>query len=280
MNALRLARATLPAALAAAAVVLGGCRTSCSSCAPPSDMGTRAPVGMAAMPPCAPPAYAPSPCAPPMAMLPPPAPPASFDVGADEQARLDALQKTIALQREQLDLQQREMARLADGEKTKSDALEQTKSSRLDAEAHAQRLADELRTIPGASVLVEGAKVSVIVTDCFDSGSDRLKPHPDVRAALRAAASAVLRHPEAKVAVVGHTDSKPIQKSAERWTDNVSLSKARAESVAKAMSSDGVQRERLAVDGPGAAEMLVVPEKTAADRARNRRVEVQFSFDA
>ena len=82
------------------------------------------------------------------------------------------------------------------------------------------------------------------------------------------------------MAVVGHTDSKPIQKRLDRWPTNVELSKARAETVAGALSSDGVQRERLAVDGRGSAEMLVVPEKTSADRARNRRVEVQFSFSS
>lgn len=273
MSLLPTLRRAAPAALVAGAAVLGGCRSSCTSCSPPSDMALREPVGGRAAP-CAPP----SPCAPPTAMLPAAPPPPASPADADDPARLATLQKTITLQREQLDLQRKEMARLADGERAKSDALDSSKTSRLDAEQAAQRLADELKGVPGATVLVEGTKVSVIVTDCFDSGSDRLKPNPDVRSALRAAAAAVLRHPEARVAVVGHTDSKPIQRSAPKWSDNVELSKARAESVAKAMSSDGVRRERLGVDGRGSAELLIVPEKSAADRARNRRVEVQFTF--
>jgi OmpA-OmpF porin, OOP family len=137
-----------------------------------------------------------------------------------------------------------------------------------------------MKGVPGATVLVEGSKVCVIVTDCFESGSERLKPSPDVRAAIRATAAAILRHPEAQVAVVGHTDSKPIQKKLDKWPTNVELSKARAEQVATAISTDGVEKTRMQVDGKGAAEMLVVPEKTAADRARNRRVEVQFHFNS
>jgi len=272
-------RRAAPPALVLAAALLGGCRSSCTSCSPPSDMAMRAPVGACApCAPCTPPAAArTSPCAPPSMVPAAPPPPAPL-AEADDAARRDALERTISLQRQQIELQRKRMETLADGQKVHADALDSTKASRLDAEQAAQKLADELKAVHGATVLVEGTKVSVIVTDCFDSGSDRLKPNPDVRSALRAAAAAIVRHPEAKVAVVGHTDSKPIQRSAEKWSDNVALSKARAETVAKAMSSDGVASERLAVDGRGSAEMLIVPEKTAADRARNRRVEVQFTF--
>jgi chemotaxis protein MotB len=262
----------LPFVVAAAAVALGvgGCRTStggsCRTCRPPAELAEQ-PVREV-------PRYVAPPREPVVALAPPPAPAPS----ADDQFRMDTLQTTIVRQREQLELQRKEMARLDGEQKAKALALEQATKSKLDAEQAAQKLADEMKGVPGATVLVEGAKVCVIVTDCFESGSERLKPSPDVRAAIRATAAAILRHPEAQVAVVGHTDSKPIQKKLEKWPTNVELSKARAEQVASAITSDGVAKNRMLVDGKGAAEMLVVPEKTAADRARNRRVEVQFNF--
>ena len=257
-------------AAAAVALTAGGCRTStsCRTCRPPADLAEQ-PVHEV-------PRYVPAPR--PVAVMPPPAPMPAPPPSADDQFRLDTLQTTIDRQREQLELQRKEMARLDSEQKAKALALDQATKSKVDAEQAAQRLADEMKGVPGATVLIEGPKVCVIVTDCFESGSERLKPNPDVRAAIRATAAAILRHPEAQVAVVGHTDSKPIQKKLEKWPTNVELSKARAEQVATAITSDGVDKTRLQVDGKGAAEMLVVPEKTAADRARNRRVEVQFSF--
>ncbi len=89
---------------------------------------------------------------------------------------------------------------------------------------------------------------------------------------------AIARHPEAKVAVVGHTDSQPITKSVHKWSSNTELSKARATAVAGALTSDGVPPDRILVDGRGAADPMVSPEKTASDRAKNRRVEVEFAF--
>jgi chemotaxis protein MotB len=263
----------IPLAVAAAAVALGvgGCRTStggsCRTCRPPAQLAEQ------------PEREVPRYVAPPREYATaPPAPPPAPAPTADDQFRMDTLQTTIDRQREQLELQRKEMARLDGEQKAKAMALDQATRTKLDSEQAAQKLADEMKGVPGATVLVEGSKVCVIVTDCFESGSERLKPNPDVRAAIRATAAAILRHPEAQVAVVGHTDSKPIQKKLDKWPTNVELSKARAEQVATAITSDGVQKNRMQVDGKGAAEMLVVPEKTAADRARNRRVEVQFNF--
>ncbi len=91
---------------------------------------------------------------------------------------------------------------------------------------------------------------------------------------------AIARHPEAKVSVVGHTDSQPIQRSAKKWTDNEQLSKARAEAVAAALAGDGAPRERLSVEGKGSAEPLLAPERSASDRAKNRRVEIEFAFSS
>jgi flagellar motor protein MotB len=195
---------------------------------------------------------------------------------AEEQASLDAMRTALDAKAKAVqDLEER--TRKAEEEaRAKGLALEEASRSNAHAEEAAQRLAEELKGTPGAQVLVEGPTVVVIVTDSFDSGSDRLKTNPDLRAALRAASMAIARHPEATVAIVGHTDSKPIQRSS--WSDNTALSRARAQAVAQALSGDGVPLDRLKVDGVGPDDPLVAPEVSASDRAKNRRVEIEFAF--
>lgn len=254
------------AAFAPVALAATGCRSS-SPCSPPTEF--------AEAPTCAPaPAVRYAPPARVVAM-PPPAPPPAVAAAPDpdQQAKLETLRLAIEAQNRKAAEAEAELL-------AKQTAVEASLRGKADAEAAAQKLADELKGVPGAQVLLEGSSVSVIVTDSFESGSDRLRTNPDLRAALKAASMAIARHPEAKVSVVGHTDSQPIQRSAKKWTDNEQLSKARAEAVAAALASDGAPRERLAVEGKGSAEPLLMPERSASDRAKNRRVEIEFSFSS
>jgi flagellar motor protein MotB len=253
------------AAFLPVALVATGCRST-SPCCPPT------PLAEAPEPVYAP---APAPYAAPRATVPPPAPvvmaPPRPD--PDQVAKLETMRLAIeAKNRQAAELEARLVAERA--------ATETSLRSRADAEAAAQRLADELRGIPGAQVMLEGASVSVIVTDSFESGSDRLRTNPDLRAALKAASQAIARHPDARVSIVGHTDSQPIQRSAKKWSDNEHLSKARAEAVATVLAGEGAPKDRLAVVGKGAAEPVASPERNAADRARNRRVEIEFAFSS
>lgn len=254
--------AVTPVALAAT-----GCRSN-SPCSPPSDFG-EAPVVSCAPAPAA--RYiVPAPTA-----MPPQAPivMAPLAPNLDQQAKLETMR--VALEAK------RQLAEKAEADlRAREDAAALATRSRVDAETSAQKLADELKGVPGAQVLLEGSSVSVIVTDSFESGSDRLRTNPDLRAALKAASMAMARHPDAKVAVVGHTDSQPIQRSAKKWSDNEQLSKARAEAVAAALASDGAPREKLTVEGKGSADPIVAPERTAGDRAKNRRVEIEFAFSS
>jgi type VI secretion system protein ImpK len=73
-----------------------------------------------------------------------------------------------------------------------------------------------------------------------------------------------------QIDVVGHTDDRPIRSL--RFPSNWELSKARAQSVAKLLGSR-VAQDRMHVDGLGDTEPLV-PNDTAENRARNRRVEI------
>jgi flagellar motor protein MotB len=252
--------AVTPVALAAA-----GCRSN-SPCSPPACMGESSPIVCAPAP--TPRYVVPAPVA-----MPPPAPMGAPPPNPDYQAKLETMRLA-------LELKQRQAAQAEADLRASQDAAALATKGRVDAEAAAQRLADELKGVPGAQVLLEGSSVSVIVTDSFESGSDKLRTNPDLRAALKAASMAMSRHPEAKVAIVGHTDSQPIQRSAKKWSDNEQLSKARAEAVASVLASDGAPRERLTVEGKGSADPIVAPERTAGDRAKNRRVEIEFAFSS
>lgn len=73
----------------------------------------------------------------------------------------------------------------------------------------------------------------------------------------------------ARVAIVGHTDATG---SAAR---NVEISRVRAEAVAAALLQRGVQRERLIVEGRGAAQP-VADNNTVHGREQNRRIELEL----
>jgi len=277
---LRTSRATAAFAVSALALLATGCKSKpCGSPCAPEPMAQTP----CEPPPCAP---APSPCAPPPCGVPttrpvarsnalPTPPPMSQPpvVDADSRARLETMKTAVEAKNRRLaDLE----AQLDSMNAKHAPVAARAGTGNPGAEDAARKLAEELKGIPGAQVMVEGTNTVVIVTDSFGSGSDKLKPNPDVRAARRATSQAMARHPEAKVSVIGHTDSAPITKST--WESNVALSRARAEAVASAMASDGVARDRMRVDGVGPNDPLVSPEKTNSDKAKNRRVEIEFAF--
>ncbi|MFI0488119.1 MAG: type VI secretion system protein TssL, long form [Yersinia sp. (in: enterobacteria)] len=75
-----------------------------------------------------------------------------------------------------------------------------------------------------------------------------------------------------KVLVIGHTDSSKPGVSA-RFPSNYELSKARAISVMTLLEQQAGPADRFSAEGRGDSEPLV-PNDTAADRMRNRRVEI------
>jgi chemotaxis protein MotB len=76
------------------------------------------------------------------------------------------------------------------------------------------------------------------------------------------------------VRIEGHTDSTPIVRTKEKFKDNMALSLARAQAVYAYLVKQGIPSSRLYTAGYGEQQPLVWPEKTAADRAKNRRVEI------
>ena len=105
----------------------------------------------------------------------------------------------------------------------------------------------------------------------FDSGKaqlkDAAKPELDKVVVLL-----VSQEEDRFVLITGHTDADPIRKS--DWPSNQALSEARAQAVANYLAAKGVAKGRLVVVGWGDSKPLV-SERIAADKARNRRVEIR-----
>ena len=74
--------------------------------------------------------------------------------------------------------------------------------------------------------------------------------------------------PEARIEIAGHTDDQGTD------TNNLSLSQRRAESVMEYFVRNGVKLGRLSAVGYGEGQPLV-ENRTSADRARNRRIELR-----
>jgi type VI secretion system protein ImpK len=115
----------------------------------------------------------------------------------------------------------------------------------------------------GRSIITLGAG------DLFGSGSATV--NPAIRATVRSVAAALDRVP-GRVLVVGHTDDQPL--TSLRYRDNFELSRERAVSVVKLLQAGVSNPARIEWTGAGSSEPRYRPESDAANRARNRRVEI------
>jgi type VI secretion system protein ImpK len=113
-------------------------------------------------------------------------------------------------------------------------------------------------------------RVRLTGSGLFGSGSavlaqDRLPLLKRIAEALNSVPGSVL--------VTGHTDSDPVSGGMRlKFADNWELSKARAEAVRDVLARD-VTSSRLEAEGRADTEPLV-PNDSAANKARNRRVEI------
>lgn len=99
----------------------------------------------------------------------------------------------------------------------------------------------------------------------FDTGRADIKPN--FRPVLDNFAASLAKNPVTTVTIVGHTDSS--------GTDAINnpLSVNRAASARDYLVDRGVASSRIGIDGRGSREPLVSND-TAANRAKNRRVEI------
>ncbi len=99
----------------------------------------------------------------------------------------------------------------------------------------------------------------------FDTGSAAVRP--DLRRDLQAVASSLLKYPNSRVEVIGHTDSTGSA------AFNQDLSQRRSASVANVLRDGGVPGGRLAAFGRG-EDQPIATNLTPEGRALNRRVEI------
>jgi OOP family OmpA-OmpF porin len=83
--------------------------------------------------------------------------------------------------------------------------------------------------------------------------------------------------PDIKLEIQGHTDDAKIKKGS-AFADNMALSQARADSVKAYFVGKGIADDRLVAKGFGET-VPIDPRKSAAARAKNRRVEFKLISD-
>lgn len=131
--------------------------------------------------------------------------------------------------------------------------------------------------IPGAEYhRGEGGSIHIRVAGSvlFDAGRAELRPGCNDML-MKAASTIRSQYPNNAIRIEGHTDSTPVVHSKDRYPDNMALSQARAAAVYEFMlKRGGISASRMYTAGYGDRQPLVNPEKTAADRAKNRRVEI------
>lgn len=98
----------------------------------------------------------------------------------------------------------------------------------------------------------------------FQFGRETLRPESLAR--LKRIAAILKACPQTRLTVEGHTDSAGVP------AQNVDLSQRRAQAVVTLLIREGIAAERLLAAGIGATRP-VAPNDTAANRARNRRIE-------
>ena len=108
-------------------------------------------------------------------------------------------------------------------------------------------------------------KIDIPSDISFDVGRADVKPN--FRVVLDTFAKGLVNNPNSNVTIIGHTDSTGSD------AINNPLSLNRAASVRDYLSTRSVAMNRIAIDGRGSREPLVAND-TAANKAKNRRVEI------
>lgn len=129
--------------------------------------------------------------------------------------------------------------------------------------------AAELRQQMSANSTVVNTGNSLVVTMPQDIlfATDSATLRPDLQGDIRAVAANLVRYPNSRVQVVGHTDNTGSA------AYNQDLSERRAQSVAYVLMSGGVAGNRVAVYGRG-EDQPIASNLTTAGQAQNRRVEI------
>ena len=135
--------------------------------------------------------------------------------------------------------------------------------------ADLDRQAAELRSqmSPGVTVTNAGGYLVVNMPQDLLFATDSASVRPDLNADIRAVASSLLKYPNSRIEVVGHTDNTG------GAAYNQDLSQRRASSVASILLNSGVPSGRVSAYGRG-EDQPIATNLTPEGRALNRRVEI------
>jgi len=121
--------------------------------------------------------------------------------------------------------------------------------------------------------------ITVASTVLFDSGAADLKSSASPMLS-KVCQTLKTRFPGNYIRVEGHTDATPVVRNKNKFADNMALSIARSRAVYDFMiKSGGITASKMYTAGYGQFQPLVHPERTAADRSKNRRVEIVIMPD-
>jgi outer membrane protein OmpA-like peptidoglycan-associated protein len=135
--------------------------------------------------------------------------------------------------------------------------------------ADLDRQAAELRGSLNSNISVTNTGEYLIVNMPQDLlfAVDSASVRPDLSADLRTVASSLLKYPNSRIEVIGHTDNTGAA------AYNQDLSQRRAVAVAGVLRESGVPGGRIAAYGRG-EDQPIASNLTAEGQARNRRVEI------
>jgi len=187
----------------------------------------------------------------------------------DARTRLEGLRGQLKTTSQQLDAAN-QIVKLYEDKKKEAEAI--ARRTRTELDKLQKRLEEIARTHEGVEV-VDG---TLIIRDqlLFELGSAAVsekgkKVLQDVAAKFKAT--------DEIIQVDGHTDNIPVKKAetVKRFTDNWGLSAARASAVVRLLAKYGIPERRLYTRG-FSMHRPRVPNTNAANRSKNRRVEVMF----
>ncbi len=121
----------------------------------------------------------------------------------------------------------------------------------------------------GVRIVRDGDDIRLIMPNDITFATDQATVRPQFYRTLNAVATVLNGFPETQVIVTGHTDSTGSAAYNQR------LSERRAMAVVQYLTAQGVNPARL--EGRGMGETApIASNRTAAGRARNRRVEIRI----
>ena len=199
---------------------------------------------------------------------------------ADEAARLQADEAARLQAEEAARLQAEEAARLKAEEAAR---LKADEAARLQADEAARLQAEEAARLQAEEAARRKAVPAdrLWVTVSVRPGLRRLSKETHNTLA-KLAAQFMSKPREEMLEIRGYTDDEPIggyegnrRKPKHPFKTNIALSEARARSVANALIEAGIPKDKIQTQGYGAKD-FVASNKTARERAKNRRVEIHL----